>query len=658
MSQERTERLLALLLVLTSAQRPLTRRAIRDAVGEYQGGSDAAFERKFERDKEELRACGIPIRLATDAWGEAAGYELEQAEMFLPSIEFDASERLVLTLAARAWGRGALSGLRKLEASVGPVAPEAERLRVESRVDSQALAAVMSAIGERRGVGFDYRGTNDSAPLRRRVQPWGISAQRHHWYLIGYDLDRQARRVFRMSRVAGPVSSEGPRHAYEIPDGTDLGTIPSGWDDEPDVSATVLLRPGAGHALRLLGRPISRTEAADADSADGFEAIRIDAVRPRSLVREVLRCGSTAWLLEPAELVDQVQAALRRLISSADASSALSAAELERVLASAAATATTSKRSAGAADAPDRLARLLAIVPWLKANPGVSLPVAARRFGVTVDQLRDDLALAVCTEFGAFHSTLDIDFYGSTLTVRDSQGMDRPFRLSSHEAAALLLGLAIIANAVPGNDAAAIERVAGKLRAAAATSEPSDDPLARVEVVQAAAKPSEYEDVVGQALRDGRALRLGYWSASRDSVMERVVEPVELTWSDGLGYLDAWCRTAQARRTFRMDRIVSATVLAEPVAPADAVASSSTVNPIGPRAVLIVDRSMTWWVENTPHDAAIDLADGSIAVALPIASQAWATRSVLAMAGAIRVVTPVELAAQVIAEARSALANY
>lgn len=649
MSDGRTERLLALLLALTSAHRPLTRHAIRDAVGEYQGGSDAAFERKFERDKDELRRFGIPIRLATDSWGEAVGYELERAEMFLPEIEFDSSERLVVTLAARAWGQGALSGLRKLETAAGSTTPDVEGLRVESRVDPRALGVVMAAINDRQAICFDYRGTGDAAPIRRRVQPWAITAERGHWYVVGWDEDRCARRVFRISRVVGRISGQGPRRSYDIPDDHALeAVVKSDWEDEADVLATVRLVAGAGHAIRLLGRVI--------DHDDTHDVIRIDAIQPKRLLREVLRCGSTAQMLTPPSLVAETRAALETLVAEADASPTVSAEQVQEWGSREAVTdESSSSAPITASQSADRLARLLALVPWLEANPGVTISVAAAQFGLSVEQLREDLTLAVCTEFGAFHSTLDIDIYGSALTVRDSQGIKRPLRLSSHEAAALLLGLAIIRSALAGHESATIDRVATKLRAAAAAL---DENVDHVAVVIAETEPSPCEATVEIAVKESRLLRITYWSATRDAVTERTVEPVTITWSDGRGYLEAWCYSSRERRTFRVDRILEATLLDRHGHSVGVGAQWHAVEPQGPAALLVLEPSTSWFTETVPHHWTIDLPDGRTVMSLPVASHTWATRTVLAMAGAVRVVAPTSLAEQIIAEAQAALAQY
>ena len=61
-AQVKTERLLNLVIALLSTRMPLSKARIRAAVPQYHGtASDEAFDRMFERDKDELRELGIPL---------------------------------------------------------------------------------------------------------------------------------------------------------------------------------------------------------------------------------------------------------------------------------------------------------------------------------------------------------------------------------------------------------------------------------------------------------------------------------------------------------------------------------------------------------------------------------------------------------------------
>ena len=61
---DKLERLLNLTAALLHASHPLTADELRQRIGGYPE-SKASFRRSFERDKDELRSMGVPIRVQT-----------------------------------------------------------------------------------------------------------------------------------------------------------------------------------------------------------------------------------------------------------------------------------------------------------------------------------------------------------------------------------------------------------------------------------------------------------------------------------------------------------------------------------------------------------------------------------------------------------------
>src|SRR6476619_8169472 len=121
----KTERLLNLVICLLYTRNPLSKAKIRDAVPQYGStASHEAFDRMFERDKDELRELGIPL-VTEDiggVWDDEVGYRIDQREYALPDIEFEPDELAVLGLASRTWAHASLAGpaaqaLRKLKAA-------------------------------------------------------------------------------------------------------------------------------------------------------------------------------------------------------------------------------------------------------------------------------------------------------------------------------------------------------------------------------------------------------------------------------------------------------------------------------------------------------------------------------------------------------------
>jgi proteasome accessory factor C len=255
---------------------------------------------------------------------------------------------------------------------------------------------------------------------------------------------------------------------------------------------------------------------------------------------------------------------------------------------------------------------------------------------------------------------IDLSFAGDTVTVTEDAGMRRPLRLTTAEATALLMALRTLAD-VPGVvDTAAVRRATVKVERAvgdAGTTPPSPERSGEEEATTA---------TVQQALAAGRALRIRYYTASRDAVSQRTVDPMRLLIVSGRGYLEAWCRRAEAVRLFRLDRVEHVIVLDEPAAPppeaepTDLSAGLFQPAPEHRRAVLVLMPDAHWVAEYYPVDEIeqdLDAPDGAIRVVMRYADPVWLVRLVLGLGGAARVVDPPELAAAVLQRARQALST-
>lgn len=312
------------------------------------------------------------------------------------------------------------------------------------------------------------------------------------------------------------------------------------------------------------------------------------------------------------------------------------------------------------ATAATRLARLLALVPWLIARPGISWAEAAAHFEVTEDTLLADLGLLTCSGPGTYHGELvDIAYDEGTITVQDPQSLTRPLRLTTEEAAALLVGLRLLAQVPGGHDPALVDRVAATLENAAGSA------AAGVAAVSVALELPAEPAIVAQvrrAVEERRVVRIRYAGAAADQESTREVDPIALLSVNGRPYLSGWCRSAQALRTFRLDRVRSATVLDQPAAVPDQAGGPDLgvggLRPQGPPVTLELAPGARWVADEYPIDAVQDLDDGWIRVTLPVSDPRWITRLLLRLGGSARVVAPPEIAAGVEREARLALAWY
>jgi proteasome accessory factor C len=321
-----------------------------------------------------------------------------------------------------------------------------------------------------------------------------------------------------------------------------------------------------------------------------------------------------------------------------------------------------------------RLPRLLSLVPYLLARPGVPIATAAADFGIGERQLRRDLELLwMCGLPGYGPGDLvDLSFSGDTVTVTEDAGMRRPLRLTTAEGTALLVALRTLGD-LPGMvDTDAVRRATAKVERAVGGGEAATGGVAVDVTVQEQATTA----TVREALEAGCALSMHYYTAGRDAVSRRTVDPMRLLLVEGHGYLEAWCRRAEAVRLFRLDRVDDVAVLDEAAAaPPDARPTDVSAGVFRPRpehgtAVLLLEPGARWIAEYYPVDDVVELpaehtggrgggdaGGGRARVLLRYADPAWLVRLVLGLGGGAQILEPPELAAEVARWAREALAE-
>ncbi|MFJ9681423.1 helix-turn-helix transcriptional regulator [Streptomyces sp. NPDC101194] len=312
MAIAKAERLMNLALCLLGTRRPLSKRELRGSIEAYlEAGSDDAFNRMFERDKDDLRELGLVIETVESLDGDT-GYLARRDSNRLPPITLDAEEAAALGLAAKVWQQARLAGaasgaLQKLRAAGMPEAEDAYEVHsaLEPRipVHEAAFEPLMLACRNRRPVTFDYRKANAARPEQRQVEPWTLECWRGHWYLAGWDRDRGAERVFRLSRITGRVRSRAGTFVAEVPDVVTVRETVESWAGETATrTALIRLRTGAGYPLR--SRAVSVREL-----GDGWDELEIPY--GHGLDAWLVEFGPDVVVREPADLRADVVDRLR-----------------------------------------------------------------------------------------------------------------------------------------------------------------------------------------------------------------------------------------------------------------------------------------------------------------------------------------------------------
>lgn len=318
MTARKTERLVNLVLCLLSTRRYLTIRQIRAAVPGYEQEDDEAFRRMFERDKDELRELGIPLETGSHSvWDDESGYRIARRDYELPEIHLEADEAAAVGLAARLWqsttlAPAAASALLKLRAAGVDADPEtAHPAGLEPRVDATetAFGPCLEAVQQGRVLRFDYRAAHGPEVTSREVEPWGVVSWRGRWYVVGHDRGRRAARVFRLSRVCGPVRPVGPSGAVTVPPGVDLRAQVAALAEVPGTQvARLVVRVGAAFDLRR-----AATAVRPAAGRPGWDEIELTYAEPERLADQVAGYGADVVVLAPAEARAAVVRRLRPL---------------------------------------------------------------------------------------------------------------------------------------------------------------------------------------------------------------------------------------------------------------------------------------------------------------------------------------------------------
>lgn len=319
--------------------------------------------------------------------------------------------------------------------------------------------------------------------------------------------------------------------------------------------------------------------------------------------------------------------------------------------------------------ARDQVARLLALVPYLQAHQEVPVEQAAAAFGVRPAQIVRDLnVLWFCGLPGlGMGDLIEVDMEAleeeGVVRVSNADYLDRPLRLDSSEASALIVALRALRESSGPDVRPIVDRTLGKLEAAAGEAAAA---AAQVDVHLPAPDQgvAEVRAVLADALARGRQVRMDYYVPARDEATGRTVDPLRLLTAEGHDYLEAWCHLAEDQRLFRLDRVSAPEVLDTPaqdhstLAPRDLAHGLFRPSADDEVVVLLVERTARWVAEYYPTESASEVRGGRLRVAFRVADRGWMVRLLLRLGDAATVESPADLAEEVRRVARSALDAY
>jgi len=286
-------------------------------------------------------------------------------------------------------------------------------------------------------------------------------------------------------------------------------------------------------------------------------------------------------------------------------------------------------------------ARLLDLVPFIYTHQGIEISELAEHFGISKSELLSNLnSLWMCGE--SRFDLVELDFESGFVHIRNADAINLVRTLSTQEIIAILFGLDILQEEISDERQDLISQLT-EIRAILGGS---------VQPLVAASKSVESSllRTIDEAIRRRHTLQLTYHSISDDLKTERIVHPIERTHANGHEFLRAFCESADALRTFRLDRVLSANEVDQSASPQRKSDSNSARMKIKVR----ISKNRRAAIENLGK--CTEIADGLFELA--IFNPSWLIREVIAAGGSIEVVEPQELRQEIARQVQTVAHQY
>jgi proteasome accessory factor C len=647
-------RQLSLVAFLMAERRPLTARDVKSNVEGYSEMSDEAFARRYYSDRAELIALGVPLHSQRDEFTGEELYTLRSEQYFLPALElsddelaalqtsfyllegkFAYAEPLRLALQNLALGRVGFSSAPTLTAErVIEVSDPDYSVEMPGR-----LSKLEGAISKQRTIKFRYWSIARDEMRERTVNPFALFQEGHAWYIVGRDLEVDAERTFRVARIQGDIRFATRRERdFRMPTDFDVSRYrdrPPWQVGEIAGEARVEVR---GDTSWWVERSFGRRGRLD----DGIFVTEYSSIGP--LASWVLRQDGRAVPLEPDELRREVAQALRRIRQRHEGAPPELAAE-----AKAASSDGAPERPAGPV-APERFAVLQSLLAFLLARCGdgreaeIDAQEIIDRFRIAPEELEEHLSLLNLVNFGGGCYAVYAELDGDVVRV-DKELYGETFRLAPRltplEARALRLALEFVGPMIAAEAHTPLNRVRQKL----------EETFGEFDLGKTTAPAGSEEELVrtfAEAIRRRRLVEVEYLKEGEATPSRRVVEPYSLERELPHWYVHTWDRTNDGARSFRLDRMRSATRLEESYEPRDDFEPRKLVD-VRTAKILYTPEVARWQVE---RGAARPLADGSAIGDAAVGSQDWLVSEIFGHRGAAVVLEPTDLRRRIAARAR------
>jgi len=664
---EKLIRQLSLISFLMANRRPVSALEIKQEVEGYSSMNEDAFARRFYADRAELESLGIALRIDKPSEGflEAELYALPPENYYLPPIKFSDgelaalrtalalldgqfayAEPLRLALQQVSWGRP--SPLQNGNSAPVEMAMTAS---AGGRELSQRLAKIETAISRRKTIEFSYYTMERDETNARKVDPYHLVFRAGQFYLIAHSHERDAVRVFRLSRIRGKVSyATKAEHDFTTPNEFDRRDYASRADwqmGEIAGRAKIFLRERIAWLVErdYGGYGELRDPLAGEGAGEKGQVFETDYASARQLTAWILGWRRNAWALEPSDLSDQVEER-RGLLRDRHAADFATA---EPVLRPAVEDAEPRGRSNGRAETvirPERFARLVTLAGMLissaREDERLKVDDVCRELGLTEKELRGDIDVLNVVNFGGGTYVLYAEIQGDEIDVDPEaygDSFDRPARLLPLEAKALVAAIDLFGDHLPQ---AGLDTAREKIIEALG-HDPSEEGLQ----ITIERDDSVIVEAVNDAVAGRKVLAINYYKENEDQFTTREIEPYRLARGPEGWYVGCRDRKRDDVRHFRLDRIKEAAATGEEFERDELIEQKLGVQDWLSEGEVADARIARLWVSperarwvREERTVVEELADDSLVVEMPFAGSAWLVREVLKGAGDMVVLEP------------------
>lgn len=312
------------------------------------------------------------------------------------------------------------------------------------------------------------------------------------------------------------------------------------------------------------------------------------------------------------------------------------------------------------ATASDRVARMLAMVPYCVNHPGVALSELSQVFGAGEAEIRRDLDLLFMTGIPPYGpgDLVEVDIEDGAVWVGMADHLQRPQRLTRPEAVSLYVRARTLAATpgMPGSEA--LSSALAKIEEAF-----GEDALGELKGhVEGAEQPPSGEllDVIRSACRGSERLDIRYFSFYADELTSRRIDPEKVFWALGYWYVVAWDDSAGGERIFRLDRIGKVRRTGEPFEPRGLKGAGRALYSPSAQDVRVRLRLSpgAFWVSEYYGCSEVTDTDGDLLVTLSTRSLQWLAKLALQLGGLVQILEPEELRGEVRDLATETLTRY